>query len=254
MESVVHLAADRGVATVTLDSPRNRNALSQRLIEELSGHLEAATADEDVRAVLLTHTGPVFCAGADLGEAAAEGMDAGSRRLIELLTLIVELPKPVVAKVTGKARAGGLGLLGACDIVLADERGDYAFTEARLGLSPAMISLTLLPRLDPRAAGRYFITGETFGGPEAERIGLLTRAVPAAGLDAAVETVLAGLRAGSPQGLAESKRLVTEQVRRELAERGAEMAARSARLFSSDEAREGMSAFLQKRPPAWAVQ
>ncbi|WP_214110333.1 enoyl-CoA hydratase family protein [Acrocarpospora catenulata] len=254
MENVVHLAVERGVATVTLDSPRNRNALSRQLVEELSGHLEAVTADEAVRAVLLTHTGSVFCAGADLGEAAAEGMEAGSRRLIDLLTLIVELPKPVVAMVTGKARAGGLGVLGACDIVLADAGGDYAFTEARLGLSPAMISLTLLPRLDPRAAGQYFITGETFDAAEAERIGLITRAVPAPGLAEAVESVLDGLRLASPQGLAESKRLVTEPVRRALAERGAEMATLSARLFSSPEAREGMSAFLQKRPPSWAVR
>ncbi|WP_062345844.1 enoyl-CoA hydratase family protein [Herbidospora yilanensis] len=253
MTEVVHLTVERGVATVTLDSPRNRNALSRQLVEELSAHLEAAGSDDDVRAVLLTHTGPVFCAGADLSEAAAEGMEAGTRRMIDLFTLVVELPKPVVCRVAGKARAGGLGLLGACDVVVADDGGDYAFTEARLGLAPAMISLTLLPRLDGRAAGRYFITGETFGAMEAERIGLLTRAVPLPQLDDAVEAVLDGLRAASPQGLAESKRLVTEPVRRLLAERGDEMATLSAKLFSSPEAREGMSAFLQKRPPAWAV-
>jgi enoyl-CoA hydratase len=248
----VHREDDRGIATLTLDSPRNRNALSRELIGELTAHVEAVAADPEVRAVLLTHTGTVFCSGADLGEAAGEGMAAGSRRMIELFTLLVELPKPVVCRVAGKVRAGGLGLLGACDVVLASDAGDYAFTEARLGLAPAMISLTLLPRLDARAAGRYFLTGETFGAAEAERIGLLTRAVPGADLDAAVADVLAALRLASPQGLAESKLLVTEPVRRLLAERGEELAARSARLFSSEEAKEGMSAFLQRRAPSWA--
>ncbi|MBO3747863.1 enoyl-CoA hydratase family protein [Streptosporangiaceae bacterium NEAU-GS5] len=252
--TVVHREDDRGVATLTLDSPRNRNALSRDLVGELTAHVEAVAADPDTRAVLLTHTGGVFCSGADLGEAVGEGMAGGSRRMIDLFTLLVELPKPVVCRVAGKVRAGGLGLLGACDVVLASAAGDYAFTEARLGLAPAMISLTLLPRLDARAAGRYFLTGETFTAAEAERIGLLTRAVPADALDAAVAEVLDALRLASPQGLAESKLLVTEAVRHLLAEHGEQMAARSARLFSSDEAKEGMSAFLQRRPPSWASE
>ena len=158
---------------------------------------------------MLTHTGTTFCAGADLAESAGEGGPAkGTQRLVALLRQIIELPKPVVAKVEGNVRAGGLGLLAACDLAVAGHSSSFAFTEARLGLAPAIISLTVLPRLTDRAASRYYLTGDRFDAAEAERIGLITMA--ADDPDGAVDAIAASLRACSPQGLAASKRLTTQ--------------------------------------------
>ncbi|MGP3951684.1 enoyl-CoA hydratase family protein [Streptomyces sp. 7N604] len=263
---------ERGITTLTLDSPHNRNALSARLLAELYEGLEAAAKDEATRAVVLTHTGGTFCAGADLSEASGRsGVSGGSEAsggneasgqgpsangpmgLARLLRSIIELPKPVVARVTGHVRAGGLGLLGACDIAAAGPGASFAFTEARLGLAPAVISLPLLPRLDPRAVGRYYLTGERFDAAEAARIGLITLAADdVKDVDAVLEPVLDGLRRASPQGLAESKRLTTARVLRSFDRDTEALAELSARLFASGEAREGMTAFLERRDPAWA--
>jgi enoyl-CoA hydratase len=250
-DELVHFGVAAGIGTITLDSPHNRNALSRQLVAELSQRLDAAAADSAVRAVVLTHTGGTFCAGADLSEARAGGMTEGTRALLRLLRDIVTSPKPVLARIDGNVRAGGLGLVGACDIAVASESSSFAFTEARLGLAPAIISLTVLPRLDPRAAGRYFLTGEKFGGAVAARIGLVT--VTASDVDGAVAEVLAGLRAGSPQGLAESKKLVAADVVAALDRHGDRMVELSARLFGSEEALEGMASFLRRRPPRWAI-
>jgi enoyl-CoA hydratase len=247
--------AGGGITTLTLDSPHNRNALSARLVAELDEGLAAAAKDPQTRAVVLTHTGGTFCAGADLSEASAGPGTAaaavsGPLGLARLLRTVVELPKPVVARVTGHVRAGGLGLVGACDIAVAGPGASFAFTEARLGLAPAVISLPLLPRLDERAAGRYYLTGERFDAAEAARIGLLTLAADG-DVDEALAPVLDGLRRASPQGLAESKRLTTAGVLRAFDRDTEAMAELSARLFASDEAREGMTAFLERRDPAW---
>ncbi len=251
MTELVHYALDRAIATVTLDSPANRNALSRQLVEELTAHLRTAADDDAVRAVVLTHTGTVFCAGADLKEQAGEsGPQEGTRRMLTLLRAIVELPKPVVARIDGAVRAGGLGVVGACDIAVADRSSSFAFTEVRLGLAPAIISLTTLGRMTPRAAGRYYLTGEKFDAAAAADCGLLTACVE--DLDAEVGAVADALRACSPQGLAETKPLTTAVVRTDLDTRAEEVQAQSARLFASAEAREGMLAFLQKRAPRWA--
>ncbi|MEU6079284.1 enoyl-CoA hydratase family protein [Streptomyces sp. NPDC047108] len=248
---LVHISRERGITTLTLDSPRNRNALSSRLVTELYAGLEAAAADEETRAVVLTHTGTTFCAGADLSEATSGAAGtAAPLGLARLMRTIVELPKPVVARLTGHAMAGGMGLLGSCDITVAADGARFAFTEARLGLAPAVISLPLLPRLDARAVGRYYLTGEKFDAAEAARIGLLT--LVADDVDAALEPVLEGLRKGSPQGLAESKKLATAGVLRAFDRDTEELAETSARLFTSEEAREGMTAFLERRSPVWA--
>jgi enoyl-CoA hydratase len=249
---LVRHATERGVATLTLDSPHNRNALSTRLVAELAQGLAAAAADTAVRAVVLTHTGGVFCAGADLSEASAGDPTSTPRTLVDLMRALAELPKPVVAKVDGHVRAGGLGLLGACDLAVAGPRSTFAFTEVRLGLAPAAISLSLLPRLEPRAAARWYLTGETFDAAEAARIGLITEA--AQDVEAAVAPLLDALRKASPQGLAETKKLVAADVLRSIDRDGEELIAQSARLFGSEEAREGMRAFLERRPPAWAEQ
>ncbi|MBW1604612.1 enoyl-CoA hydratase family protein [Streptomyces sp. JJ66] len=244
----VRCADARGVRTLTLDSPRRRNALSLPLMTALRDALAEAAGDPAVRAVLLTHTGTTFCSGADLS-----GRGGTPHDLAGLLRALVELPKPVLARVTGHARGGGLGLLGACDLAVAGPSASFAFSEVRIGVAPAVISLPLLPRLDPRAASRYYLTGERFDAAEAARIGLITSS---AATDEAVDDwlspVLDALRRASPQGLAAAKRLLTAQVLRAFDRDTDSLAELSARLFGSAEAREGMTAFLQRRDPAWA--
>jgi enoyl-CoA hydratase len=250
--ALVQYTVERVIATVTLDSPHNRNALSAQLVGELAAHLDAAAADAGVRAIVLTHTGSTFCAGADLREQAAEGgPEQGTKRMLALLRQIVTLPKPVIARVDGHVRAGGLGLVGACDIALASASASFAFTEVRLGLTPAIISLTTLGRMSERAAARYYLTGETFDAAAAERAGLLTRA--ATDLDAEVGAMCDALRKASPQGLAETKPLTAGAALARFDAVADAMQHLSARLFGSDEAREGIMAFLEKRPPRWAV-
>ncbi|GGU02823.1 enoyl-CoA hydratase family protein [Streptomyces lateritius] len=235
----VSVAGERGVTTLTLDAPGNRNALSASLVADLAEALTACAKDQGVRAVVLTHSGSTFSAGADLKA------PPNPYSFVALLRQIVELPKPVVGVVRGHARAGGLGLLGACDVVVASPESDFALTEVRIGVAAAVVSLTLLPKLEPRAAARYYLTGERFGVPEALRMGLVTAG------DDALDDILDGLRKGSPQGLAESKRLVTAKVLETFERDAEELVQRSASLFASAEAREGMTAFLERRDPEW---
>jgi len=249
-DELVRYSADRGMARIVLDSPHNRNALSAALVSQLGAALTAAADTASVRAVELTHTGRTFCAGADLAEAAESGMTAGTARMVSLLRQIVALPKPVVATIDGHVRAGGVGLVGACDIAVAGPSATFAFSEVRLGLAPAVISLTTSPRLTARAAGRYYLTGETFDAEVAARIGLITEAVPDAAAGAA--GIVDALRAASPQGLRETKSLLTGELLAAFDARGPGLAEQSARLFGSAEAREAMAAFLAKRPPRWA--
>ncbi|MET8942356.1 enoyl-CoA hydratase family protein [Streptomyces sp. NPDC004542] len=235
----------REIETLSLDSADTRNALSAALVGELADALTDCAGDAGVRAVVLTHTGSTFCAGADLRD--PPHPDA----LVGLLRQIVTLRKPVLARITGHVRAGGLGLLAACDLAVASTRSDFAFTEVRIGVAPAVISLTVLPRTDPRALARHYLTGARFDAAEAVRTGLLT----AAGddVDAVLEPILDGLRRSSPQGLAETKQLLTAKVLEAFDRDAADLTALSARLFSSPQAREGMTAFLERRDPSWAV-
>jgi enoyl-CoA hydratase len=235
----------RGVETLSLDAAGTRNALSAALVTALADALTDCGKDPDVRAVVLTHTGNTFSAGADLRD--PPHPDA----LVGLLRQIVELPKPVVARITGHVRAGGLGLLAACDLAAASTQATFAFTEVRIGVAPAVISLPLLPRTDPRALARYYLTGERFGPAEAVRTGLLT--TTADDVDEALAPVLDGLRRSAPQALAETKRLLTARVLETFDRDAAALTALSARLFASDQAREGMTAFLERRDAAWVV-
>jgi enoyl-CoA hydratase len=246
------------VATITLDSPANRNALSRALVARLTSSLRTAGQDPGIRAVVLTHTGGVFCSGADLSEAGAPGAQGGqapmadaTAAMMTVMTTIVELAKPVIAKIGGHVRAGGMGIVGACDIAMATETATFAFTEARIGLAPAIISMTTLDLMQPRAAARYYLTGETFGGTTAAEIGLITEAVSSGSIDDAVTRVTGQICETSPQGAAETKRLLTAGRRRRMAAGSADLAALSARLFSSEEAQEGIHAFLERRLPAW---
>ncbi|MFF0202506.1 enoyl-CoA hydratase family protein [Streptomyces sp. NPDC005017] len=239
---------ERGVETLALDSPATRNALSAALVGELADALRDCGKDAEVRAVVLTHTGNTFCAGADLRD--PPDPDA----LVALLRQIVELPKPVVARVTGHVRAGGLGLLGCCDIAAASATASFALTEVRIGVAPAVISLPLLPRTEPRALARYALTGERFDAAEAARIGLLTAAgEDGEDVDAVLEPVLDGLRRSAPEALAETKRLLTARVLAAFDRDAAQLTALSARLFASAPAREGMTAFLERRDPPWVL-
>ncbi len=175
---------------------------------------------------------------------------ARAREMTTLLRAMVSSPLPVIGAINGHVRAGGFGLVGACDIVVAGPRSTFALTEARIGVAPAIISLTLLPKLSPRAAARYYLTGEKFGASEAADIGLVTMA--ADDVDAAVAAVVADVGRGSPQGLAASKALTTAAILEGFDRDAERLTEESARLFVSDEAREGMLAFLQKRAPSWA--
>jgi enoyl-CoA hydratase len=242
---VVRSVAGDRVVTVTLDSPANRNALSRRLVAELRDALAAAAAADTVHAVLLTHTGPAFCSGAALDEMRDGDPADGTRNLLALFRHLLTLPIPVVARVDGATRAGGLGLLGACDIVLASARSTFAFTEVRLGLAPAVISLPLRPLLTARAASRYFLTGETFDAATAQEIGLVT----AAGddVDALAGPVLDALRRADRQGLRETRPLVTGDRLRAIDDGGDAMGQLSARLSASPVARSLVSAFLNQK-------
>ena len=249
-------------ARLTLNSPHNRNALSTALVNQLHQGLRDAESDPAVRAVVLGHAGGTFCAGADLGEAGGGDPRGGSppsaydmavaraREMTALLRAIVSCPLPVIAAVDGHVRAGGFGLVGACDIAVAGPRSTFALTEARIGVAPSIISLTLLPKMSARAAARYYLTGETFDAEVASEIGLVT--IAADDVDAAVEKLVADVSRGSPQGLAASKALTTAAVLEGFDRDAERLTEQSARLFVSDEAREGMLAFLQKRRPNWA--
>ncbi|MFJ3512448.1 enoyl-CoA hydratase family protein [Streptomyces luteogriseus] len=243
--TLIARSRDRAVETLSLDAPHNRNALSAALVGELADALTDAGQDTGVRAIVLTHTGNTFSAGADLKD------PPPPEALVALLRQIIELPKPVVARVTGHVRAGGLGLLAACDIAAAATDATFAFTEVRIGVAPAVISLPLLPRTDPRALARYYLTGERFEASEAVATGLLTTCD--SDVDKALDPILDGLRRSASDALAETKRLLTARVLEAFDRDAADLTALSARLFSSPQAREGMTAFLERRDPAWVV-
>jgi methylglutaconyl-CoA hydratase len=247
-DSLVRYEVSPGVATITLDSPHNRNALSGALMAEVLTGIRSAVADSTVRVLLLTHTGPVFCSGVDLK---AEPGDLPVASLPDILDALSSLPKPVVARVAGPARAGGLGLIGAADIAVTTLEATFAFTEVRLGVIPAVISATVLPRLNPRAAAELFLTGDLFDGRRAAEIGLVTAAVPADALDATIDTYLQALLRGGPAALAGTKALLGGPATGPLRERLDALTELSVTYFTSDEGREGIAAFREKRDPAW---
>ena len=250
---LVRTATDAGVTTLTLDSPANRNALSTPLMRELLDGLSAALADPAVRAVVLSHTGPVFCSGADLketAEARANGR-VPAELLADVLAAIWEAGKPVVARIAGPARAGGLGLIAAADIAVCTRDATFAFSEVRLGVIPAVISATVLPRLAPRAAAELYLTGAVFDGLRAAEVGLVTAAVPAEELDGAVAGYCDALVRGGPAALAGTKELLRRTPAGDVRADLAALSERSAGYFKSDEGREGVAAFREKRPASW---
>lgn len=246
MTELVHYDVADAIATVTLDSPHNRNALSSQLVGELFEHLERAAKDEAAKVVVIAASGSVFCSGADLSEASGGDFSEGPRAIARLQRAIVAHAKPVVCRVQGAVRAGGIGLVAAADIAIASEAASFALTEVKLALAPAAISLTVLPRMTSRAAAYSFLTGERFGATDAVSMGLVTRAVSAEDLDAEVTRVGAELASGAPQGLRETKRLLNRDLLENIDTYAEDVAQLSARLFGSDDAREAMLAFLSR--------
>jgi enoyl-CoA hydratase len=248
MAELVHYAVADEVATITLDSPHNRNALSRQLLTELVAHLQSAADDVAVKVVLLRSADRVFCSGADLSEVGGpDSAGEGVKAIVLLQRFLATLPKPVVVELKGPVRAGGLGIVGAADIVVAAESVTFALTEVRLALAPSVISLSLLTRFTSRAAADLFLTGRTFSAAEAVDVGLITRVVPDDELADGVAVVLADLRAGYPQGHRETKWLLNHDLVARIDALGDEVAAQSARLFGSDQAREAIAAFFSKK-------
>jgi methylglutaconyl-CoA hydratase len=244
----------RRAAWITLNAPQTRNALSAGLIAELGVHLRTAGGDDVVRSIVLTGNGPAFCAGADLkGGSSAVAPGSGERNpFVEILRLIWDGPKPVIAAVNGHAFGGGLGLVAAADIAIATETAKFAFSEVRVGVIPAMISVVVLPKLGVHQGMRLFLTGETFDARAALGYGLLHRVVPAAELTSAVEAEVDAIALAGPNALREAKRLVRTIPRLSMDEGFAYAEKKIAELFASPEAAEGMAAFVGKRKPSWA--
>lgn len=255
----ITLASDaRGVATLTLNRPDKHNAMSARMLDELSDAASALGADPEVRAVVLTGAGESFCAGGDLTwmmaqiEADRAGRMAEARRLAHMLRALNEMPKPLIGRVQGNAMGGGVGLVAVCDVAVAAETARLGFTETRLGLIPATISPYVLARMGEGKARRVFMSARLFDAAEAVSLDLLARAVPASGLDAAIEAEIAPYLGLAPGAVGASKALarslgptidetVIEDTIRRLAD-----------VWEGAEARAGIAAFLGKHPPPWA--
>jgi methylglutaconyl-CoA hydratase len=251
---LVQLKVADGVAVVTLDSPRNRNALSRQLLADLEAALDDAIVGSGVRVIVLTGNGPAFCSGADLKEqreARQTGTASPLSVLPRIFTKIWECPQPVVGRLNGPVRAGGVGLIASCDLVVAPANVTFSFTEVRLGLVPAVISVPVLRRVPAQQAHRLFLTGEVFGAGTARDIGLIDEVAGEGALDAATDKVVEILLRGAPEALAMSKQLAHGIAALPPGEAFPRLTAISEERFASDEGQEGMNAFAEKRDPSW---
>lgn len=242
-----------GVATITLNEPDNRNALSGALVESLTAHLAQAIADSDVRVIVLTNAGRVFCAGADLRESNREARTANqSDGFAELLVQILDSPKPVVGRIAGHCSGGGVGLAAACDISVAVDTAKFGFTEARIGVAPAMISVVCLPKLSPTDARELFLRANRISATRAADVRLINYAVDTETLDTAIDEIVDDLRAGGPAALAACKDLLSQVPQLDRSAAFKWTSELSTALFSGEEAASGMAAFLAKEPAPWA--
>jgi methylglutaconyl-CoA hydratase len=252
---VVRIEVVAGILTATLADVENRNALGPELLDGLRGAIRRANADESIRAVVVTNLGSTFCAGANLKQRSDQkkpASDGGG--FPELLQEIRTSKTPIIGRIDGHVVGGGNGLASALDISIAREDVKFGFTEVRLGVVPAIISVVCLPKMRRGDALEAFLRGHRFSGTRAAELGLINRAVPGDQLDEAVQEVLADLRKGGPQALGLAKSLVYEVPLRNEADAIEWTTALSNQLFAGEEAREGMKAFLEKRPAAWASE
>ena len=251
--TAVRVETAAGVMTVTLVDVENRNALGAALVQGLYDAIASANDDPNVRAVVVTNEGSTFCAGANLKErSGAKQTGAATVGFEDLLRAIQTSPTPIIGRIAGHVVGGGNGLASALDISIASEDVKFGFTEVRLGVAPAIISVVCLPKMRAGEAMEAFLRGNRFPASKAAELGLINRAVPADQLDAAVEEVLADLRKGGPNALGFAKRLVYEVPPMEQKEAFQWTSRLSAKLFAGDEAKEGMAAFLGKRKASWA--
>ncbi len=254
LATLLHVDA-RGVATITLNRPNNRNALSTELVDSLSAHLNETIDDAEIRVIVLTGAGTVFCAGADLKErrtVSAGATDDELPTFVRVFQAIAAAPKPVVGKLNGHALAGGLGLACSCDLTIAPERALLGFTEVRIGVAPAIISVVCLPKLRMADAAELFLTGERIPAQRAAAVGLINRAVPDDQLDAATEEMIAKLLLGGPKALAATKQLLAKVPNMDTLDAFRWTTKLSGELFASEEAAAGMAAFAAKQSPPWA--
>ncbi len=239
-------------AWITLNRPQNRNALSAVLVNEVFDHLHAANDDPTARCIVITGSGAAFCAGADLKNPLGTALDGGRAVAYpELLKAILENPKPVIAAVNGAAFAGGLGLVGAADIVITASDVLFSFSEVRIGVIPAVIAVVCMPKLGRHHAMRLFVTGERFTGQRAVEIGFAHRAVALESLHSAVQEEIDMIALGGPIAVLECKKLARRVPQLSIDDGFAEMAVWSKQMFATVEAAEGMAAFREKRKPSW---
>lgn len=258
--STIRFQREGPIARVTLARPDVRNAFDEVLIDELTRTFLSFADDRDTRVVVLAGDGPVFCSGADIAWMRRAGTwsktenETDAERMARMLHTIDECEKPVVAVVQGAAIGGGVGLVAASDIAVAAEDAVFSLAEVKLGILPSVISPYVLRAIGTRQARRWFLTGERFGAEEARRIGLVHETVPAGELGAACERMIGTLLTSAPEAVAIAKRLIGE-VAGSSPEEAMPVTVRTiAERRASDEAREGLTAFLEKRPPAWAAK
>lgn len=250
----------RGFATVTLNRPEVRNAFNELVIAELTEVFGQLGQSPKVRVIVLAANGPAFCAGADLNwmkkmstYSEQENL-VDAQKLAEMMHQIYACPKPVIAKVQGDCYAGGMGLVAACDIAVAAEQVQFCLSEVKLGLSPATISPYVIKAMGANAARRYFVTAERFSTQEAHRIGFVHEVVTEEKLDETVAQLVKSIVNNSPNAVMETKRLVADVTSAKIdAELMAYTAERIAAIRTSEEGREGVASFLEKRKPNWLM-
>ncbi len=243
-----------GVLTVTLCDEENRNALSVGLTSELAQTLDDAEENPEVRVIVLTNSGRVFCAGADLSERSSIKKSESPTKSVDPLEIFSRFrksSKPYIGKIAGHCVAGGMGLAAAMDISIAIEEAKFGFTEVRIGVAPAMISVLCLPKMRPAEASEAFLRGNRFSASEAARMGLINSAVPEDEIDSVVQEIVSDIKAGGPEAIAAAKQLALKVPYMQIDEAFAWTSELSANLFKSEEAQEGMRAYLDKRPPSW---
>lgn len=253
----LRVVRDGPVARVTLDRPEVRNAFDEILIHALTGAFLSFTEDAETRVVVLEGEGPTFCAGADVewmrraGSFSKLENEADAERMAGMLRAIDSCPCPVVAVVQGAAIGGGVGLAAAADVAIAAENAVFSLSEVKLGILPSVISPYVLRAIGARQARRYFLTGERFGAAEARRIGLVHEVVPDAELAAARDRIVAALLTSAPEAVGVAKALIAD-VSGKAPEEALPVTVRTiAERRASDEAKEGLTAFLEKRAPSW---